>query len=57
MHTRLDAIRQQLEVLEVRVPEIIESVRERYQARMQDLIENLDPARVARLAKFLNSLI
>lgn len=43
---RLDGIRAQLAVLERRVPEIIDSVRERHTQRIRELAEGLDQARV-----------
>lgn len=46
MLLRLDGIRQQLDLLSVRVPEIIDSVRERYQQRIRDVAGGLDESRV-----------
>ena len=46
MLVRLDSVRAQIEMLELRVPEIIDATRERYQLRMRDFVDGLDPARV-----------
>ena len=46
MLSRLAGVRDQIVVLETRVPEIIEAIRERYQQRIQDLADGLDESRV-----------
>ena len=46
MLTRLAGVREQIILLETRVPEIIEAIRERYQQRIQDLVAGLDESRV-----------
>ncbi|MGE0483157.1 MAG: YicC/YloC family endoribonuclease [Gammaproteobacteria bacterium] len=46
VHQRLDGIRDQVALLTVRVPEIIENVRERHEARIRELAEGIDEARV-----------
>ena len=46
MLSRLGGVRDQLVLLETRVPEIIEAVRDRYQQRMRDLVESLEESRV-----------
>jgi uncharacterized protein (TIGR00255 family) len=46
MLARLSGVRDQLVVLETRVPEIIDAVRDRYQTRIRDLVDGLDESRV-----------
>ena len=46
MLARLAGVRDQLVMLETRVPEIIESIRDRYQLRIRDLVDGLDESRV-----------
>ncbi|MEQ8231960.1 MAG: YicC/YloC family endoribonuclease [Gammaproteobacteria bacterium] len=46
MRQRLDGIRSQLDRLAVRVPEIIESLRERHESRIRELAEGIDESRV-----------
>ena len=46
MLTRLAGVREQIILLETRVPEIIEAIRERYQQRIQGLAAGLDEFRV-----------
>jgi len=46
MLSRLAGVRDQVVMLETRVPEIIESIRDRYQTRIRDLAEGLDESRV-----------
>ncbi|MBX9608753.1 MAG: YicC family protein [Gammaproteobacteria bacterium] len=46
MLARLAGVRDQLVVLETRVPEIIDAVRDRYQTRIRDLADGLDESRV-----------
>ena len=43
---RLDGIRQQIEILDARVPAIIDSIRERYEQKIRDLANGLDESRV-----------
>jgi uncharacterized protein (TIGR00255 family) len=53
MLSRLAGVRDQIVVLETRVPEIIESIRDRYQQRMRDLAEGVDEARVEQESALL----
>ena len=46
MLSRLSGVRDQIVMLETRVPEIIESIRDRYQQRIRDLADGLDESRV-----------
>jgi len=46
MLARLDSVRAQLDLLNVRVPEIIDSVRDRYHQRVREVAGGLDEARI-----------
>ena len=43
---RLEGIRQQIDMLDTRVPEIIDSIRDRYEQRIRDLTTGLDESRI-----------
>ena len=43
---RLDGLRQQIEILDARVPAIIDSIRERYEQKIRELADGLDESRV-----------
>lgn len=53
MLARLSGVRDQIVMLETRVPEIIESIRDRYQQRIRDLADGVDEARVEQESALL----